>query len=397
MIFQKEADMKRIATLLATALLASSALADVTVKATNKLPFDRPSQTIEIPGKDLASLDVKDLSFVHVKDDAGKELMIQPVDTDFDERRRADIVIFQADFKPNETKSFTLSAGKKQLFKADDFKAYGRFNRERFDDYHWENNRVAFRTYGAALRTWKGDPLTSSTIDIWSKRTPKIVTDSWYMHGDYHTDNGDGADFYSAGPTGGCGAAGVWADGKVVWPANFVHSRTLAAGPIRVLFELDYEAFDAGGQKVSAMRRTQLDAGQNLNHIVMTYKREGGAKDLTAAIGLKKTATDKGVLEHGKDFNKEDGWLTKFEDVEKKAGRQGLAVIVDDPTLIQQHVEDERNQLLVVKVPESGTLSYRAGFFWDKADHFKDYEAWKKYVDEQAQGIASPVEITVSN
>ena len=387
--------MNRIVAVLASALLATPAFADVTVKAANKLNFDRPSQTIEVSGKDLASLDVKDLTFVHVKDDSGKELLAQAVDTDFDEFHRPDIVIFQADFKPNESKSFTLSAGKKQVYKAEDFKAFGRFNRERFDDYQWENDRVAHRTYGAGLRTWKGEPLTSSTIDIWSKRTPKMVTDKWYMHGDYHVDHGEGADFYSAGPTGGCGASGVWADGKVYWPNNFVNSRTLAAGPIRVLFELDFEAFDAGGQKVSAMRRTQLDAGQNLNHIVMTYKPQGGGKDVMAAIGLKKTLVEKGVLEHGKDFNKERGWLTKFEDVEKKAGKQGLAVIVDDPKLIQEQVEDARNQLLVVKLPADGKLSYRAGFFWDKAEHFKDYDAWKKYVDEQAQGIASPIEVVV--
>jgi hypothetical protein len=389
--------MKRtLAVLVTTLLMSCAARADVTVKATNKLNFDRPSQTIEISGKDLTALDVKDLGFVHVKDDAGKELLAQAVDTDFDEFHRPDIVIFQSDFKPNETKTFTLSAGKKQVFKADDFKAYGRFNRERFDDYHWENDRIAHRTYGAALRTWKGEPLTSSTIDIWSKRTPKMVTDSWYMHGDYHTDHGEGADFYSAGPTGGDGAAGVWANGTVVWPANVVNSRTLASGPIRVLFELDYDAFDAAGQKVSATRRTQLDAGQNLNHIVMTYRPEGGAKDVTAAIGLKKTASDKGVIEHAKDFNEEHGWLTKFEDVEKKQGQQGLAVIVDDPKLIEQQVEDARNQLLIVKVPEDGKLSYRAGFFWDKANHFKGYDAWKTYVDQQAQGIASPIEVTIS-
>jgi len=388
--------MKRFALLVAAAVLvASPAFADVTVKAANRLDFERPSQTIEISGKDLASLDVKDLNLVHVKDDAGKELMAQSVDTDFDDFHRADIVIFQADFKPKESKSFTLSAGKKQVYKAEDFKAFGRFNRERFDDYAWENDRVAHRTYGTALRTWKGEPLTSSTIDIWSKRTPKMVTDKWYMHADYHTDHGEGADFYSAGPTGGCGASGVWANGKVIWPANYVMSRTLAAGPIRVLFELDYDAFDAAGNKVAAMRRTQLDAGQNLNHIVMTYKPQGGAQELTAAIGLKKTAVEKGVAEHGKDFNKEHGWLTKFEDVEKKAGKQGLAVIVDDPKLIQQQVEDERNQLLVVKLSADGRLSYRTGFFWDKAEQLRDYDAWKTYVDQQAQGIASPIEVTV--
>jgi unsaturated rhamnogalacturonyl hydrolase len=384
--------MKRFAIFsISTLLAASPAFADLTVKATNKLPFDRPSQTIEIDAKDLASLQVKSLDMVHVKDDAGKELMAQAVDTDFDERHAPNIVIFQADFKPNESKTFTLSAGKKQVYAAEDFKAFGRFNRERFDDYQWENDRVAHRTYGKALQTWKGEPLTSSSIDIWSKRTPKMVTDRWYMHADYHADHGEGADFYSAGPTAGCGAAGVWAGNKVVFPANYVNSRTLAAGPIRVLFELDYDAFDAGGAKIAAVRRTQLDAGQNLNKITMTYKpvgSYGGA--FLAAIGLKKAKS-----EHGKDFNKEHGWLTKFEDVEKNAGKQGLAIIVDDPKLIEQQVEDEKQLLLVLNAPQN-SVAYRTGFFWDKANQFQDYEAWKKYVDEEAQGAASPIEVSVS-
>ncbi|HEV2294337.1 MAG TPA: DUF4861 family protein [Tepidisphaeraceae bacterium] len=388
--------MNRMLTALAmAALLASPALADVTVKATNKLDFARPSQTIEVSGEDLTSLDVKDLTFVHVKDDAGEELLAQAVDTDFDEVHRPDIVIFQSDFKPNQTKTFTLSAGKKQVYTAEDFRAFGRFNRERFDDYQWENDRVAFRTYGASLRTWKGEPLTSSAIDIWSKRTPKMVTDKWYMHGDYHVDHGEGADFYSAGPTAGCGGAGVWADGKVVWPPNFVNSRTLAAGPIRVLFELDYEPFDAGGRQVAATRRTQLDAGHNLNHIVMTFKPQGPGQ-LTAAVGLKKAASDKGASDHARDYNKERGWMTKFEDVEKRQGQQGLAIIIDDPTLIATDAENDRNVFLVVNVPKDGKLSYRSGFFWDKANHFEGYEAWKTYIDRQAQAIASPIEVTVS-
>src|SRR5687767_1190955 len=77
--------------LAATALLvASPAFADVTVKATNTLSFDRPSQTIEVTGKDLTPLEVKDLTFVHVKDASGKELLAQAVDTDFDEFHRPD-------------------------------------------------------------------------------------------------------------------------------------------------------------------------------------------------------------------------------------------------------------------------------------------------------------------
>src|SRR4029077_11461272 len=109
---------------------------------------------------------VKNFNSIHVKDATGKELMAQAVDTDFDTYHKADIAIFQSDFAPNETKAFTIRPGNRQAFSKEQFKAFGRFNRERFDDFVWENDRIAHRTYGKGLETWAGEPLTSSTIDI---------------------------------------------------------------------------------------------------------------------------------------------------------------------------------------------------------------------------------------
>ncbi len=174
--------------------------------AVNKLNRARQSETIELSLKDLAPLAEKDLNKLHVRDSSGKAVLAQSVDTDFDELRKPDLLIFQSDFGPNETKTFTVSAGKKREYSKEDFRAYGRFVRERFDDFAWENDRVGHRTYGKALITWKGEPLTSSAIDIWSKRTAKLVINDWYMVDNYHVDGGEGVDAYSAGPTRGCGA-----------------------------------------------------------------------------------------------------------------------------------------------------------------------------------------------
>ena len=173
---------KRIACILpfATLLAATTFAANqLTVTALNKLPLARSSQTIEMTSEQLAPLGAKDLNTVHVKDSAGKELLAQAVDTDGDAYRKADIVIFQADFAANETKTFTVTTGGKQEFSKEQFKAFGRFVRERFDDFAWENDRIAHRTYGKALETWDGEPLSSSTIDIWSKRTPRMVVNVW--------------------------------------------------------------------------------------------------------------------------------------------------------------------------------------------------------------------------
>ena len=378
----------RILTLILIADLSASCLVagPVTVKAVNKLSLSRPSQTIELSAKDLAPLGEKDLTKVHVKDAAGKDLLCQAVDTDGD--YTPDLVIFQADFAAGETKTFTASVGNKWVYTKDQFKAYGRFARERFDDFAWENDRIAHRTYGKALETWVREPLTSSTVDIWSKRTPRMVINEWYMVDNYHADTGEGADFYSAGPSRGCGGNGLWAADKLWVSKNFVNSRVLANGPIRVMFELTYEPFDVNGVKVSEVKRISLDAGQNLDHFRSTYKPEK-AVALVTGTGLKKASGEK------KDFNAERGWLAKWERMEKSAGNQGLAVIVD-PKLLVKQTEDERNLLMLAKVPQDNVASYWAGFCWDKAGQFADEQAWKTYVDQFAQGLLSPIEVTVS-
>ncbi|MBC8096317.1 MAG: DUF4861 family protein [Akkermansiaceae bacterium] len=362
----------------------------LTVKAVNKLQIARASQTIELSGKDLAPL-TQDLGRIHVKDAAGKALLVQAVDSDFDAYRKPDLVIFQADFTPGETKTFTITVGAKQVYTKEQFKAFGRFVRERFDDFTWENDRIAHRTYGRALETWEGEPLSSSTIDIWSKRTTRMVISDWYLADDYHADHGEGADFYSAGPSRGDGGSGLWADDRLWVSRNFVESRVLANGPIRVLFELVYEPFNVNGTSVSEVKRVSLDAGQQLDHYTSTYKpftRPGQTVPLTAAIGLKKVAGEQ------KELNAERGWLAKWEKVEKNAGNQGLAMVMDPRTLARE-AEDKLNLLLVTKPLENNSVNYWAGFCWDKAGHITTLDAWKKYVDEFAQSVASPIEVSV--
>lgn len=367
------------------ALAQSTAQRQLTVTAVNKLKLSRPGETLELSAADLAPLGEKDLMKLRVFDSAGKEVLSQSVDTDYDDFHKPDLLIFQTDFAPGETKTFTVSVGSKREYRKEDFRAYGRFVRERFDDFAWENDRIAHRTYGKALITWKGEPLTSSAIDIWSKRTPKLVVNDWYMVDNYHTDTGEGVDAYSAGPTRGCGGNGIWADNQLFIPTNFVDSRVLTNGPIRVMFELVYEPFDANGTQVSEVMRVSLDAGSQLNHF-QTYFRANGP--LAVAVGLKK------VKDEQKEFNAERGWLTSWQPVDKNLGMQGLAVVVNAGD-VDKLAEDQRNNLLVMKPKSAFPVSYWAGFAWDRAGKISSAEAWKKYVDEYAERLRSPIQMAV--
>ena len=87
----------------------------------------------------------------------GPEVLCQAVDTDFDACHTRTIVIsrpIRARRKPRRSRY----RRDQQVYTKDQYRAYGRFVRERFDDFAWENDRIAHRMSGKALETWAGEP-----------------------------------------------------------------------------------------------------------------------------------------------------------------------------------------------------------------------------------------------
>lgn len=359
----------------------------VTVK--NTLNLARTSETIALSAAEVTkALGIDDVRKVHVKDAAGTDLLTQAVDVNDD--GKFEELIFQVDIGPNETKNYGLSAGDRVIPKPSDFKAYGRFVRERRDDFAWENDRIAHRMYGVELETWPLEPLTSSTVDVWTKRVTRSIINEWYMIDDYHRDNGTGGDFYSAGKSRGCGGNGLWVGGKLYPSANFRDSRVYANGPIRVMFELRYQTWDAGGMKVSEVKRITLDAGQNLDRFESRYTVEGGAKGLLHAVGIKNNTGSTSVN------NREQGTLRAWEAVKGGPGNVGLGVVID-PSAVTEFTQADNNYLVVAKVPDGAPAVYYAGFVWDQTTQIPGgTPGWDKYLADAARRIKSPLEVTLS-
>lgn len=323
----------------------------------NDLPIARPSETIELTAAQLAPLG-DDLTRIHVYD-RGREVLAQVI---------GDTLLFQTDLPPKGGRAFELRVGEKRVYKREDFRVYGRFVRERFDDFAWENDRIAHRMYGAALETWEKESLTSSTVDVWLKRTRRLVINDWYLVDDYHRDSGEGADFYSAGKSRGCGGGGVWRDGKLVVSKNFRESRVLANGPIRLIFELYYPDF-------KETKRITLDAGQNFNRF---------DSDVTDAAGIKKTATQNLRIDRA------NGIVRAWDAVGKDNGEFGCAVVLA-PSSIDDIVEADGNQLVIMKQP----TAYWVGSGWDRSGDFASREAFDQYVDQWAQRVRSPLRVEI--
>jgi hypothetical protein len=362
---------------------------DVRLRVTSALDAARPSETVEVVAAALAAaFKAEDLARLVVVDARShREVPSQAVDEDGD--GAFDRLVFQADFAPRETREFTLARGEGRKARIADYRVYGRFVRERQDDFVWENDRVAFRVYGQALETFAAEPLTSSALDAWSKRTPRLVVNEWYLQDDYHKDHGEGGDFYPAGRTRGCGGSGLVVDGALAVSRNFRASRLLARGPIRLVFELDYPEWETPGAQARETKRVTLDAGSQLNKVESFYK---GVADgpVTWATGIRKARDvtprvdrERGIVrtwEHLTNYG-DNGWL-------------GCGVIVEPSTIVDAR-EEGGNQLVIARTPAGAPAAWYAGSGWDGSGRFPDVAAWDRYLDAFAARLRSPLEVEV--
>jgi rhamnogalacturonyl hydrolase YesR len=361
----------------------------VELRVENPLAEARGPETISVKLAELLRVvPALDAARLVVVDASGHEQLSQLVDTNGDET--PDEVVFQAHFAANEAKSFRVQPGERRPMRASDYKVYGRFVRERHDDFAFESDRIAHRMYGPDLENWKKEPLTSSGIDVWAKRTRKLVINDWYLTDDYHRDNGDGADLYSVNKARGCGGLGVWDAGKLWVSKNFVKSRVLANGPLRLIFELEYAPYEVGSSKVAETKRVTIDAGRSLNRFESHFKVESGARPQAVGIGIAKHAGGKA------SFDKSLGLLASWEPFKGDNGNLGCAVVAVPETVDGQQ-DTELDTLLIANVPPTGPLAYYVGFGWDRSGDFADEAAWSSYARGFARALRAPLRVSVSS
>lgn len=385
--------------LLALPFVASVALcaADkMTITVTNDLDIVRPSEVIEVPWKEIAAhLPGVLPSHIAVKDAGGALVPDQLINFRPEERRDYYYsLIFQHDFAAGEhTATFTLEATDAPLapFPA---KVFARYIPERFDDFAWENDRVAHRIYGPTLETPAGgkDQMVSSGVDVWAKRVRYPIVDRWYLMGHYHEDSGEGLDMYDVGPSRGDGGTGVW-DGKALHPShNWKTWRVLANGPIRAVFELTYAPWDAGnGVMITETKHFTVDAGRNLDDVTSTFTFQG-ADELTVALGLAKHVKAT-TAELTKESDEDQMcWITLWEKYAKAS--IGCAVMVK-PEDFSGFAEDALNHLLLARVKSGQPLHYSLGACWDKSGDFASKQDWNAYLASWAKRAESPVKVTI--
>jgi len=397
-----------LAGLAAVALLApglANAAERLAVTVSHELDAARPSETITVPWTEVnRALPGALIQRLAVKDARGRVLAHQVTNVAPQAKDPKNIgaaygeLIFQYDFAPGEkSASFTVEKTDTlaPVFPA---KAFARYVAERLDDFAWENDRIGHRTYGPALAAPAPEGsgkevLVTSGLDLWFKRVDYPIVDRWYNkgHDHYHKDEGEGMDQYNVGKSRGCGGSGVWNGSQLFTSTNYRTWKILANGPVRAVFELSYDAWDAGGTQVTEVKRFTVDAGHQLDQIESTFSFSG-PRQLTVAVGLNKTPSDKkqnpkiAVVKNAADPSLLQ-WVQQATN-----GSMGTAVVLPGAS---GFAEDPLNHLVLAQVESGKPLRYYAGAAWDRAGRILSQEAWTAYVAEAAARARSPVKVSL--
>ena len=160
-----------LALMLTTTLLSFSQKKKI-VTISNPLNTDREFETVEL-SKTSLGLKVSDKLEKYIVKELGTSIFLisQCVDENGDGIN--DVLLFQPKIKALATNKYEIVINTATKTKSPIVFCYSRFVPERIDDYAWENNKVAFRTYGPVAQKMtedkvKGGTLTSG-IDAWLK------------------------------------------------------------------------------------------------------------------------------------------------------------------------------------------------------------------------------------
>ena len=268
-------------------------------------------------------------------------------------------------------------------------RTFARFVPERSDDFAWENDLVAFRTYGPALRSGP----ENSGIDCWFRRVPYPIIDKWYMEDrlklpygkvnkPYHDDQGEGYDVYKVGDTRGCGGISAWADGQLFNSETFVGHRIISSTPERIIFELDY-ASDFKGQILRETKRITLIMGERMFQCDSRFTLDGKpAANLGVAIGLCPQA--EGTVSTN---SPKSGAMMLWEKLDGYG--LGTGIIIDpakvDKMITYTDAAGKSQALCLSRTDESGVIRWFAGYGWEGQGEIVSEEKWAAYLKNFAE------------
>lgn len=381
-------------------LLAASAFACTQEKAveitiSNPSAAARTNEITEISSEAIAGLNGE--AFI-ISDSKGEQV---PYQVTYDKK-----IIFPVSVGANDRVTYKLSLGTPDTFPVI---TCGKQYPERVDDIAWENNRIAFRTYGPALQAtgekaygydiWvkcvsepvvdmryktELDPETKAQIAELSK-TDKAAAKQLAESISYHIDHGNGLDYYKVGPTLGAGTSALLANDSIVYPYCYKTYEILDNGPLRFTVKLVYNPLTIkDNNNVIETRIISLDAGSQLNKIAVSYENLTEATPIVTGIVLHEPSED-----YQADAAK--GYIAYADPADPANGQIFIGAAF--PGQLTEAKAADGHVLAYGTYTPGSEYIYYAGGGWSKWG-FKDSAEWFTYMQGFAQQVKEPLTVT---
>ncbi|MBQ8099180.1 MAG: DUF4861 domain-containing protein [Bacteroidaceae bacterium] len=404
------------ALLLVSLLPVTSLAKNIRITITNPSDHER-KEVVEIP---LQTIREKMGERAFVVTDAKKNEVVSQTTHD-------GLLLIEAQVPAGGKQKFTIRQGTPKSYEPAVFvKMYA----QRLDDIAWENDHIAFRTYGPTLQN-TGE--RAFGIDVWTKNTSALVVEQRYemelnpAHKrevyelwkkdpaaadklvekySYHYDHGNGMDCYKVGPTLGCGTpALIGTDGELIYPWGYKTYQILEEGPLRVQFSTTYKPRKNGLLGTTTEERTiTLDKHSRLNRLSVSYQ---GLEQPTRIAG--------GIIIHKEDtlsyhIDTTLGYLSYSDPTDNvNAGNGRIFVgLVASQTSVQLELRPftksesrkarggDYGHLLALHAatPAVPTASYYAGATWSK-EQIHSQEEWNAYLAQFARDLRQPLQVEI--
>ncbi|MEG2527353.1 MAG: DUF4861 family protein [Mucinivorans sp.] len=346
-------------------LVANAKSDQITVKVSNPTRIARQAQTIEIPWQEIIS---------RLPQACPQNIVVSIEGEQIPSQVSAQALLFQARVEGKASVCYTINIGEREEYPR---LTFARAVPERLDDWAWENDKMAYRMYGPALEA-TGE--VSSGIDVWCKKTDRLVLDRWYAQNDYHNDHGQGMDGYKVGRTLGAGAMAIVESDTLAMSRNYIKASLIESGPIRTTFSLSYAPYKVGRQTITEQRTVSIDAHSHFNRITVRYPTLDGNATAVAGVPLRPStiweATPQAII--------------TSEDADKKHGNIFLAVVMQS---ISKNMTLQNHAVLQTTIQEQQPLTYYIGAAWSLAG--VTFDEWKKMVEHQTICINHPLRVTI--
>lgn len=385
----------------------------ILVSISNTLPLERTGEMIEISAEDVYNrLDLTDTAEFIIVDENNQEV---PYQVTFDEK-----IIFPVSLDSESTSVYRISKGNPTPVNTI---VYGRQYPERFDDIAWENDRAAYRIFGAALQSI-GEKAYG--YDVFTKSVSELVVEDRYskeMDKDvrakikelreagkkeeaaelskaisYHIDHGNGMDCYNVGATLGAGTSALMPDSVIAYSYYYKNYEILDNGPLRFTIKLEFNpAIIAADTNVVETRIIRLDKGSCLNKTIVSYSSL--TKDYPVAAGIVLHEPDAEMY----SIDTNCGYISYADPTSNPGADNGIVYVgVVFPNKMEtakvqkfdRPLGNAVGHVLGISTYQPGyDFEYYWGSVWSKRGF--DYEKWNMYLKEYSLKVRNPIRIEI--